>query len=149
MNFFGIADENQVFKNIEYLFIHTCKEPVRVKPEFWSFLHSDLSNNKKETGFYYTTYFIKLIYQKEIFYSAVLLIEGEEGKDLLPIMNTTLFPLSKKNEFIKMLQLPSIVFEDCDRYVLFYKDKIESADKLRGIVDEWKKEIHQQNPTLN
>ena len=85
-----------------------------------------------------------MLFKQEIYYSAVLLIESEKGKDFVPsIINTTLFPLQKRKEFTKMLQLPAVVFEDCDRYVLLFKDKIESAEKMRGIVDQWKKQINQ------
>ena len=88
--------------------------------------------------FFYTIYYCRALVGDKIFYPSVLTIETAETPQ---IVQTTIFTENQKREFLEFISAPSSVFEDCDRYCLYYKGDIKNEIDLAEVITKWRMEI--------
>lgn len=128
------------FPNIEikldYLFVHINMTPVKLKDP--SLFNSMNIEDAALRTFFYTIYYCRALVGDQVFYPSVLTIETSKTPQ---IVQTTIFRENQKREFLEFITAPSVVFEDCDRYVLYYKGNINNQIDLAEVITKWRMEI--------
>ena len=121
---------------LDYLFVHINIMPVKLKNLFL-FKAINIEDAALRT-FFYTIYYCRALVGDKIFYPSVLTIETAETPQ---IVQTTIFTENQKKEFLEFITAPFAVFEDCDRYCLYYKGDIKNEIDLAEVITKWRMEI--------
>lgn len=121
---------------LDYLFVHINMTPVKLKnPSLFNVLNIE---DAALRTFFYTIYYCRALVGDQVFYPSVLTIETSKTPQ---IVQTTIFRENQKREFLEFITAPSAVFEDCDRYVLYYKGNINNQIDLAEVITKWRMEI--------
>lgn len=121
---------------LDYLFVHINITPVKIKdPALFKVLNQEDAALKT---FFYTLYFCKTLVGNQIFYPSVLSVETN---NIPAVVQTAIFKEDQREEFLEFVTAPSAVFEDCDRYCLYYKGDIKNETDLAKVITKWRTEI--------